>query len=110
MFKNNISHKREQSYPEGRYTCDFVIDDIFVEFFGLANASNVSCKYSKIIRKKKMMSRKYGITLIELYEKDLYNLEQSLGKKLEQIKARNSLLKFISGQFYKLQAKVFENF
>jgi len=110
LFKNNISHKRMQSYPEGRYTCDFVINGIFVEFFGLADAFSIDPNYLKTMGKKRMLCRKHNISLIELYEKDLRNLKQALGEKLEQVDAKSALSKFVSGQFYKLQAKVFENF
>jgi len=90
LFKNEISHERECLYPEGRYRCDFVIEGIFIEFFGLANAS-IDLRYPIIMEKKKKMCKKYKIFLIELYEKDLYNLEQSLGKKLKKIKEKTSV-------------------
>jgi hypothetical protein len=82
LFENNISHEREKLYPEGRYRCDFVIGDIFIEFFGLVTASDIDPYYEAIVTKKREMCRKYKIPLIELYEKDLYNLDQTLGEKL----------------------------
>ncbi len=57
LFENNIFHNREKPYPKGRYLCDFVIGDIFIEFFGLANASNIIPDYNKIIKKKKKYVR-----------------------------------------------------
>jgi len=82
LSENNIFHFREIPYPEGRYCCDFVVRDIFIEFFGLAGAFNVFPYYNEIMKKKKEMCKKYNIRLIELYEKDLYNLDQTLGEKL----------------------------
>lgn len=82
LFDNNISHIREYLYPEGRCTCDFVVDNIFIEFFGLAKALNINPHYREIMDNKKTMCKRYNIPLIELYEKDIYNLDQSLGKKL----------------------------
>lgn len=107
LFKNNIFHKREQAYPEGRYTCDFFINGVFIEFFGLANAFSITPNYSKIIKKKRILCRKHSILLIELYEKDLRNLKQALGKKLEQMSARSALSKAVIKQFYKFRARIF---
>lgn len=92
LFKNDILHIREQPYPEGKYRCDFVIGDIFVEFFGLVDTFSVSPHYNEIIKKKKAICKKYKIPLIELYEKDLYNLDLSLGEKLKAVmKPRSSI-------------------
>ncbi|MBU4298522.1 hypothetical protein KJ636_00560 [Patescibacteria group bacterium] len=91
FFENNISHSRENLYPEGRYRCDFVVNNIFIEFFGLFNAFDIVPNYCEIIKKKKEMCKNYNIRLIELYEKDLYNLDQSLGEKLE-LRAKQKVL------------------
>lgn len=82
LLGNNIRHIREYLYPEGKYRCDFVVKKIFIEFFGLVNASNISPNYNEILKKKIEICKKYNIPLIELYEKDLYNLNQILGRKL----------------------------
>lgn len=82
LFKNNISHFREAPYPVGRYRCDFVVNSIFIEFFGLADTFDVSPYYNEKTDKKREICGKYKIPLIELYEKDLYNLDQALGEKL----------------------------
>lgn len=91
FFENHIPHIREYLYPEGRYSCDFVVNNIFIEFFGLVNALNISPNYGEIIKKKKEMCKKYNIQLIELYEKDLYNLDYALGKRLD-IKSNQEIL------------------
>jgi hypothetical protein len=83
LFESNILHTREESYPKGRYRCDFAVNNIFIEFFGLVNASNVASNYAEIIKKKREICQQYKIPLIELYEKDLYNLDQTLGGKLK---------------------------
>ena len=82
LFDNNIPHVREYLYPEGRYSCDFIVNDIFIEFFGLVNAPDVAPNYRKIMQKKREICRKYNIRLIELYENDLYSLDGTLGEKL----------------------------
>ena len=82
LFENNISHEREKLYPEGKYRCDFIIGNFFIEFFGLATALDIDPYYAETITKKREMCKKYKIPLIELYEKELYNLDQTLGEKL----------------------------
>jgi len=91
LFENHVPHIREYLYPERRYSCDFVVNNIFIEFFGLVNAPDISPNYMEIIKNKKEMCKKYNIRLIELYEKDLYNLDQTLGGKLE-LKSRQEAL------------------
>jgi len=82
LSENNVSHTREVLYPEGRYRCDFVVNNTFVEFFGLSNVSGVCLNYNEIIVRKREMCKKHNIRLIEIYEKNLYNLDQFLSKKL----------------------------
>jgi len=82
LFENNISHEREKLYPEGKYRCDFIIGNFFIEFFGLATALDIDPYYAETIAKKREMCKKYKIPLIEIYENDLYNLDQTLGEKL----------------------------
>ncbi len=82
FFENDISHTRECLYPEGRYRCDFMVGNTFIEFFGLFNASIVNPSYIEIVKRKKEICKKFNIVLIELYEKDLYKLDQSLGAKI----------------------------
>lgn len=91
LFENNIPHERETLYPEGQYRCDFVVNNIFIEFFGLFDAINIVPNYTEIIKKKKEMCKNYNIRLVELYEKDLYALDQSLGEKLG-LRAKQKIL------------------
>lgn len=109
LFKNGIPHQRECLYPERKYCCDFVVDNIFIEFFGLANISSIDLDYPKIMKKKRKLCKKYNISLIELFEKDLYNLDQSLGEKLEKIKVKSSISIFrnIIDSLSKVQSKFF---
>lgn len=81
LFKNNIPHDREGPYPEGKYRFDFIIRGIFIEFFGLADAFDIASHYTEIMDEKRKICKKYRIPLVELYEKDLYNLDNVLGEK-----------------------------
>jgi len=91
FFENRIPHTREYLYPEGRYRCDFVVDNIFIEFFGLFNAFDIYPNYREIIKRKKEICKKFNIPLIELYEKDIYILDQTLGKEV-WLKPRQRIL------------------
>lgn len=105
LFTNHIPHKREYLYPEGNYRCDFVVNGIFIEFFGLVNAPKVSSKYNQIISKKRKLCKKFRIPLIELFEKDLYNLDLSLGGKLK--KTKNPTTKLFSSYLSKFRTKIY---
>jgi len=76
LAENNIFHEKDAPYPETNHKADWVIftegKKIFIEYFGLANDSP---RYDRIIRKKKELARKYNLTLIEIYPKDIYPLE-----------------------------------
>ena len=88
LLINNIPHDKEILYPEGKYKCDFVFGDIFVEFFGLANAPKIHSDYRGIMDKKRKLCKKYNFTLLELFEQDLDSLQKKLGKKIEKFKLR----------------------
>jgi len=77
LFDHNIEHKKEPRYPEGNYRADFLVGKIFIEYFGFAGNPD----YDKRMREKISICNKRGISLIELYPKDLMGLE-SLSKKL----------------------------
>jgi hypothetical protein len=82
LSENNVPHTREVLYPEGRYRCDFVVNNIFIEFFGLAGVLEINRGYNETIERKKGMCKKHNIRLIELYEKNLYSLDQLLSEEL----------------------------
>ena len=69
-----IKHERKVPYPEDKsLTVDFVVKDNWIEFFGLAGVIN---NYDKLIKKKRMLSKKYGLSLIEIYPKDLFPINK----------------------------------
>lgn len=82
LYKNNIPHERNVSYPDTNHKADWTINfkrkTIFVEYFGLAKDSP---RYDRSIIKKKTLCYKYKIKLIEVYPWDLYpkmNLDTKL--------------------------------
>lgn len=80
LIDNNIKYKKEPLYPEDEklnYTemrADWKIGNRYIEFFGLAGNS----VYDEKIKTKRKLSEKYNLQLIELYHKDLNNLDEKL--------------------------------
>jgi hypothetical protein len=80
LYKNNIKHEREPHYPEGNYRADFLVDDIFIEYFGLKG----NIDYDKKIKLKQKLCKKYNIKLISIYPNDLLSINK-LRNKLKDI-------------------------
>lgn len=77
-----IEHLKEPKYPEGNYRADFLVKDIFIEYFGLKGQPD----YDKKIKIKQKICRKHGIKLLSLYPKNLMNpktLENKILKGIE---------------------------
>lgn len=86
LTEHNIAHERNTAYPDTNHKADWRIgDNIFVEYFGLAKDSP---RYDRSIAEKRMLCRKHGIRLFEIYPSDLYpvikleNVFANLGSKL----------------------------
>ncbi len=70
LFRRKIEHKRSVLYPGNyKFTCDFVVDKYWIEFFGLYESHK---KYKQRCKQKINLARKYKLELIELYPKDLF--------------------------------------
>ena len=85
LFKNKIQHEKEPLYPthekynpNTRKRADWLVNDIFIEYFGLVGDN----KYDKSILEKKQIATENNIELIEIYPKDLLNI----GEKLLRLK------------------------
>ena len=74
LYDKEIKHERNFKYPETRMTADFLIGpNKIIEFFGLAG---IQSNYDSIIQKKKLLCKKLGFTLIELYQCDVFPLNK----------------------------------
>jgi len=71
-----IPHGREPAYPEGNFRADFIVNGVFIEYFGLTGDAEYDAKTSK----KKMLCNAYGIKLISVLPKDLVS-----SRKLESM-------------------------
>lgn len=83
LYKNNIIHKRNASYPDTNHKSDWSLifrnQIIFIEYFGLAKDSP---RYDRCIARKKLICNKNKIDLIEIYPDDLYP-QNKLNSKLK---------------------------
>lgn len=69
LLAHKICHKRNIPYPaNGQFTCDFVVGDKWIEFFGLHGELR---RYDEVSRRKLNIARKSGVNLIKLYPKDV---------------------------------------
>lgn len=80
LYSKDIPHKRSVPYPEGyKLTCDFVVNNTFVEFFGLKGEVK---RYDQLVNLKRKLSKKYKLKLIELKPIHLFpknKLDEVLG-------------------------------
>jgi hypothetical protein len=64
LSDNNLEHKINVPYPGNlQFTCDFVVDKYFIEFFGLEGELP---KYTKTIKEKRRLAQEYNLNMIEL--------------------------------------------
>ncbi len=79
LFSNNLAHKINVPYPENSsLTCDFLVKNYFIEFFGL---EGVNTKYTKLVQRKRKIAKTQELDLIELKPKHLFP-EPKLESKL----------------------------
>lgn len=69
LSDHNIGHIKNASYPNTHHKADWAVRGVFIEYFGLAEDSP---RYDRIISKKKLLCRRLGIPLVEIYPKDIY--------------------------------------
>ena len=82
LSTNNIPHKIHVPYPDfPKYKSDFLIKDTFIEFVGLEGEH---VEYTRLLRQKRELVKKYGLNLIEIHPKDIYP-ENNLGYKLRSL-------------------------
>ncbi len=71
LFRHKIIHEKNIPYPENyKLTTDFKVNNVFIEYFGLANEIK---GYDQTIKRKRIICKKYHITLLEIYPRDLFS-------------------------------------
>lgn len=70
FYAKGLTHKRSVPYPEAKkMTCDFVVNNFFIEFFGLKGEHK---EYTRSVGKKRKLSKKYNLQLVEIKPTDLF--------------------------------------
>jgi hypothetical protein len=62
-----IPHQKEVPYPEGRFRCDFLADQTYIEYFGLRGDPDYDIK----IELKIALCKRLGLRLVAIYPEDL---------------------------------------
>lgn len=81
LYEHNIHHVREPRYPvdedlnpNGLMRADWAVNDVLIEYFGLAGDAD----YDRKAELKRAICKNTGIKLIALYRKDLNKLSSKL--------------------------------
>jgi len=77
LYRYGIPHEKEPRYPERNFRGDFLVNGIFIEYFGLKGDPDYDAK----TRLKQGICNKHGIELVSVYPKDLVSLKE-LERKL----------------------------
>ncbi len=78
LYENGIPHEREPAYPEGNYRADWLVGDVFVEYFGLTG----DAAYDAKAEEKKRICKRHNVKLVAIFPKDLASWS-ARGRKLE---------------------------
>jgi hypothetical protein len=71
-----IPHEREPTYPVRNFRADFLVNGVFIEYFGLAGDATYDAKS----KEKRQLCEAHGIKLIAILPKDLVS-----SRKLESM-------------------------
>jgi len=84
LYKNNIEHEKEVKYPyhkiynkNTRKRCDFFINGIYIEFFGLMRRKS----YREKVKIKKKLIKQLNLKIIFIYPTDLDKLDKIIPTK-----------------------------
>jgi hypothetical protein len=81
-----IPHEKEAPYPEGRFRCDFLAGQTYIEYFGLRGNPEYDIK----IDQKIALCNRLGLKLLAIYPEDLLQ-RTTLEKKLAEVGVRDLL-------------------
>lgn len=79
LTSNHVSHQRSVVYPGSRFRTDFLVGDVYIEYFGLHGNS---VKYDKLMAQKLEMIARCNIKLVSIYPDHLFpepKLDEILG-------------------------------
>lgn len=74
LHSNGIEHELEPRYSDTRYRADWLVDGVYVEFFGMMRRK----KYRQNRLKKLSIAKEMNIEVVELFYDDLNSLDVKL--------------------------------
>lgn len=80
LYSYGVNHEKETHYPESKLRVDFIVNGVFIEYFGLAG----NVEYDFKTQKKQEICIKYEISLISIFPKDLIS-STTLREKLSTL-------------------------
>jgi len=86
LFKLDIPHAKEPRYPDSNYRADFQVGTHLIEYFGLAGDS----EYDRKAEEKRLLAKQHGISLIELFPRDLISEDRLARKMRPAIRSLNA--------------------
>jgi hypothetical protein len=85
LHSRGIGHEKEPHYPEGNFRADFLVDGVFIEYFGLKGDPEYDAK----TRLKQRICKRHGIKLISIYPSDLVSVKRLNRKLLGELPQSN---------------------
>lgn len=68
LTSKKIIHQKNVYYPDSKYTADFKVNDIFIEFFGLYGVK----EYNRNLAKKLKFIKDNQLKIIKIYPQDIF--------------------------------------
>ncbi|UZE93202.1 MAG: homing endonuclease associated repeat-containing protein [Candidatus Nealsonbacteria bacterium] len=70
LSKNNLKHKINVAYPGNpRLTCDFLVGNYFIEFFGIGKEH---VRYTELMKEKRRLAQQYNLNMVELKPEHIF--------------------------------------
>ncbi|MCL5407436.1 MAG: hypothetical protein M1429_03000 [Patescibacteria group bacterium] len=77
LYQHNIPHQIHVRYPNSAMSSDFLINNVRIEFLGLAGQHK---KYDQLLKRKRKLIKKHNLKIIEIYPQDIFPVN-----KLDQV-------------------------
>jgi hypothetical protein len=81
LYARGIPHEKEPHYPEGNLRADFLVNGVFIEYFGLKGDPD----YDARMWSKQRLCKKQDIRLISVYPSDLVSSKRLETKLLKAL-------------------------
>ena len=73
FYARNIRHEIHVKYPDTKFTADFIVNGVVIEFFGLSGELK---RYDKLMKDKLRMIQDRALKFISIYPKDIFPISR----------------------------------